>query len=60
MKIFPQNLNAHIWNRKLVQMGMSDMGRESLLSTKTKMGLAHRNDLISFADMIEIDEGRIN
>jgi len=60
MKIFPKELNAHIWNRKLVQMGMSEMGRESIKSTKAKMGLADRDDLLSFADMIEIDEGRIN
>src|SRR5438105_2341382 len=30
MKIFPKDLKAHIWNRKLVQMGMSEMGLESL------------------------------
>lgn len=60
LKIFPKDLKAHIWNRKLVQMGMSEMGRESLNATKAKMGLAHRDDLLSFADMIEIDEGRID
>lgn len=60
MSIFPNDLKANIWNRKLVQMGMSEIGRESLKSTKEKMGLTNRDDLISFADMIEIDEGRIN
>lgn len=60
MKIFPNDLKVNIWNRQLVQMGMSEMGRESLKSTKTKMGLSDRHDLLSFADMIEIDEGRIN
>ena len=29
-EIFPDNLNAHVWNRKVVQMGMSDMALEKL------------------------------
>ena len=59
MKIFPEDLKVHVWNRKLCQMGMSEMGRESLMATKKKMGLEDRHDLLSFADMIEVDEGRI-
>ena len=57
--LFPGDLRVHVWNRKLVQMGMSEMGRERLEEVKTSMGLADRSDLLSFADMIEIDEGRI-
>lgn len=60
IKLFPDDLRVHVWNRKLVQMGMSEMGRESLMDTKRKMGIEDRDELISFADMIEIDEGRIN
>ena len=55
----PQDLKIAKWNRQLVQMGMSEMGRQSLADTKKKMGLEHRDDLISFADMIEVDEERI-
>ena len=55
----PEKLNAHEWNRKLVQMGMSQMGREKLAEVKQDMGIAGRSDLISFADVIEYDEGRI-
>ena len=58
--LFPEDLQVHVWNRKVVQMGMSEMGREALAETKEKMGIKDRDDLISFADMIEIDEGRIN
>ena len=58
-KIFPEDLKVHVWNRKVTQMGMSEMGRESLMATKQKMGLEDRHDLLSFADMIEVDEGRI-
>lgn len=57
--IFPEDLKVHVWNRKLCQMGMSEMGRESLNATKKKMGIEDREDILSFADMIDIDEGRI-
>lgn len=59
MTLFPNDLQVHVWNRKLVQMGMSEMGRERLEEVKASMGLAVRSDLLSFADMIEVDEGRI-
>jgi hypothetical protein len=58
--IFPENLKVHVWNRELVQKGMSSMGREALQAAKDKMGASQRNDLISFADMIDFDEGRIS
>jgi hypothetical protein len=38
---------------------MSEMGREALNDAKRKMGAAHRTDIISFADMIDLDEGRL-
>lgn len=58
-ELFPEDLRAHVWNRELVQKGMSEMGREALQEAKEKMGAGHRKDLISFADMIDFDEGRI-
>jgi hypothetical protein len=58
-EIFPQELHAHVWNRKLVQMGMSQMGRQKLAEVKQVMDISDREDLISFADLIEYDEGRI-
>lgn len=59
LALFPRDVRAAKWNREVVQKGMSEMGREALLEAKTKMGIAHREDLLSFADMIEYDEGRI-
>jgi hypothetical protein len=38
---------------------MSEMGREALAEAKRKMGAEQRTDIISFADMIDFDEGRI-
>ena len=59
LALFPADVRAAKWNRELVQKGMSEMGREALHDAKTKMGIADRADLVSFADMIEYDEGRI-
>ena len=59
-EIFPKDLRVHTWNRELVQKGMSEMGRQALQEVKDKMGIGHRTDLISFADMIDFDEGRIS
>ncbi len=59
IEIFPSDLRVEKWNRELVQKGMSEMGREALESAKRKMGIEDRTDLISFADMIEFDEERI-
>lgn len=58
-ELFPGDLKTAVWNRKLVQMGMSPMGREALRDVKRKMNAEHRDDLVSFADMIDFDEGRI-
>ena len=58
-EIFPENLNAHVWNRKVVQMGMSDMALEKLEEIKADLGASNRSDLRSFADVIDFDEGRI-
>ena len=59
LELFPEDVRAAKWNRELVQKGMSEMGREALQQAKEKMGAGDREDLISFADMIDFDEGRI-
>jgi len=58
-ELLPEDLQAHVWNRKLVQMGMSSMAKDKLQEVKADMGVANRDDLISFADVIELDEGRL-
>lgn len=60
LALFPRDCRVHVWNRELVQKGMSEMGREALGDAKRKMGAEHRTDIISFADMIDFDEGRIS
>jgi hypothetical protein len=58
-KIFPPDLKPHIWNRKVVQMGTADMAKEKLAEVKSNLGAANREDLISFADIIDFDERKI-
>lgn len=58
-ELFPADCRVAKWNRELVQKGMSEMGREALQTAKEAMGAGDRADLISFADMIDFDEGRI-
>jgi hypothetical protein len=58
-ELLPVDRRVHLWNRQLVQKGMSAMGREALQQAKEAMGAGHRADLLSFADMIDFDEGRI-
>ena len=38
---------------------MSEMGRETLADALRKMDALDRTDIISFADLIDFDEGRI-
>lgn len=59
MNLFPEDLKAHVWNRKVVQMGMSDMALEKLEEIKADLGANTRRDLKSFADVIDFDEGKI-
>ena len=58
-RIFPADLKPHIWNRKVVQMGTADMAKEKLAEVKTNLGAGNREDLISFADVIDFDERKI-
>jgi len=59
-EMIPSDLRANEWNRKLVQMGMHDMAKDKLQAVKTDMGADDRDDLLSFADVIELDEGRLD
>ncbi|MCC5807164.1 MAG: DUF5069 domain-containing protein [Opitutales bacterium] len=59
LALFPEDRRVPKWNRELVQKGMSKLGREALQEAKDKMGAGQRGDLLSFADMIDFDEGRI-
>ncbi len=60
IQIFPDNLRVHEWNRRVVQIGMSDMALEKLNEIKEGLGASGREDLRSFADVIDFDEQKIS
>lgn len=58
--LLPADVRAAAWNRRYVQMGMTEAGREFLKEALTAMGCADRVDEIkSVPDLIDFDEGRI-
>jgi len=59
MQLFPLDLKEHEWNRRVVQIGMSDMALEKLKEIKEGLGAGDREDLRSFADVIDFDEQKI-
>ncbi len=59
-KLLPAEVRAAAWNRRYVQMGMTEAGRAFIKEALTAMGCADRADEIkSVPDLIEFDEGRI-
>ena len=59
IKLFPSELKVHEWNRRVVQIGMSEMAFEKLTEIKCGLGASDREDLRSFADVIDFDEQKI-
>lgn len=58
--LFPADVRAAVWNRDLVQKGMTEAGQAFLLEALTAMGCADRAGQIrSVPDLIDFDEGRI-
>jgi hypothetical protein len=60
LALFPADVRAPKWNREYVQKGMTPSGREFLREALTNMGCPDRAaDIISIADLMDFDEGRI-
>jgi hypothetical protein len=58
--LLPANVRAAAWNRRYVQMGMTEAGRGFIKEALTAMGCADRaDDIKSIPDLIDFDEGRI-
>ena len=59
-QLLPADVRAAQWNRRYVQMGMTEAGRGFIKEALTAMGCADRADEIkSVPDLIDFDEGRI-
>jgi hypothetical protein len=60
LALFPADVRAPKWNREYVQKGMTPSGRDFLKEALTNMGCADRTaDILSVADLMDFDEGRI-
>ena len=60
LALLPADVRAPVWNRDLVQKGMTEAGREFLAEALDKMGCADRaGEIKSVPDLIDFDEGRI-
>jgi hypothetical protein len=58
--LLPTDARAAQWNRRYVQMGMTEAGREFMAKALTAMGCADRlEEIKSVPDLMEFDEGRI-
>lgn len=59
-QLLPADVQPARWNRRYVQMGMTEAGREFLKDALIAMGCADRaGEIKSVPDLIEFDEGRI-
>lgn len=60
LALLPADVRAPKWNREYVQKGMTPSGRDFLKEALTNMGCADRTaDILSVADLMDFDEGRI-
>ncbi len=60
LALFPADVRAPKWNREYVQKGITPSGRDFLKEALTNMGCADRTaDILSVADLMDFDEGRI-
>ena len=59
-QLLPAEVKAAQWNRRYVQMGMTEAGRGFIQTALTAMGCADRvEEIKSVPDLMEFDEGRI-
>ncbi len=54
----PDAEEIEVWNTFMMKRGWRDSGTPSLLRSKADAGLAHRDDLITFFDLMDVEEGR--
>ncbi|MES2983499.1 MAG: DUF5069 domain-containing protein [Verrucomicrobiota bacterium] len=54
----PNDLTTLIWNDFACKRGWSDSGSETLKKYKEESGFANRDDIQTFFEYMEVDEGR--
>lgn len=59
LRLFPVDVQAFAWNRKLVQRGLVGYSRERLDARKAELHLTHRDDIVTMCDLLEVAEERL-
>lgn len=54
----PSVEQIEVWNTFLQKRGWNDSGTPSLIKSKAEAGLAHRDDIQTFFQLMDIEEGR--
>ena len=54
----PDAEQIEIWNGFMLKRGWRDAATPGLIIQRQEAGLAHREDLITFFDMMDVEEGR--
>lgn len=54
----PTAEQIEIWNAFMHKRGWRDAASEGLIKQREEAGLGHREDLVTFFDMMDVEEGR--
>lgn len=54
----PDAEQIEVWNTFMQKRGWRDSGTPSLLRSKEEAGLSDRDDLVTFFDLMDVEEGR--
>lgn len=54
----PTTEQIEIWNGFMFKRGWNDAASKGLAANKEESGLAHRDDIVTFFDLMDVEEGR--
>lgn len=54
----PDAEQIEVWNAFLTKRGWRDSGSAGLVKNKEEAGLGHRDDLLTYFDLMDVEEGR--
>ncbi len=54
----PDTEQIEVWNAFLTKRGWRDSGSAGLEKNKAEAGLGHRDDLLTYFDLMDVEEGR--
>jgi hypothetical protein len=54
----PSAEQIEIWNGFMFKRGWNDAASKGLAANKEESGLAHRDDIVTFFDLMDVEEGR--